>query len=70
MIEAGDADWGSHANDIDTKIGAIKSGAAAFTAVVRWVEAHDGWDDTVVLVTSDHGHAFVLTEPAALAGGR
>jgi len=68
MIEAGDVDWGSHANNIDTTIGAIKSGAAAFTGVARWIEAHGGWDDTVVLVTSDHGHAFVLTDPAALAG--
>jgi len=70
MIEAGDVDWGSHANNIDTTIGATKSGAAAFTAVARWIEAHGGWDDTVVLVTSHHGHAFVLTDPAALARGR
>ena len=66
MVEAGDPDWAAHANNIDTCIGAIQSGADAFTAVVEWIEAHDAWNDTVVLVTSDHGHAFVLTDPEAL----
>jgi alkaline phosphatase len=68
MVEAGDPDWAAHANNIDTCIGAIQSGADAFTAVVEWIEARDAWNDTVVLVTSDHGHAFVLTDPEALLG--
>jgi len=68
MVEAGDVDWASHANDIDNCIGAVKSGDAAFQAVVAWIERHDAWDDSVVIVTSDHGHMFVLDDPAALAG--
>jgi len=68
MVEAGDVDWASHANNIDTCIGAVKSGDAAFRALVDWIERHGGWDDTVVIVTSDHGHMFVLTDPAAFAG--
>ncbi len=67
MVEAGDVDWASHANNIDTAIGAVKSGDAAFQAVVKWLERHDAWDDAVVIVTSDHGHAFVLDEPGAFA---
>ncbi|MEI7782453.1 MAG: alkaline phosphatase, partial [Planctomycetota bacterium] len=67
LVEAGDVDWASHANNIDTCIGAIKSGDAAFQAVVEWLERHDAWDDAVVIVTSDHGHPFVLVEPTALA---
>lgn len=66
LVEAGDPDWAAHANNIDACIGAIQSGADAFTAVVEWIEARGGWADTVVLVTSDHGHAFVLTAPQAL----
>ena len=70
MVEAGDVDWGSHANNIDTAIGAVKSGDAAFQAVVKWIERHDAWADTAVIVTSDHGHLFVLTEPQAFAAPR
>jgi alkaline phosphatase len=65
MVEAGDVDWASHANNIDTAIGAVKSGDAAFQAIVKWIERHDAWADTVVIVTSDHGHAFVLEDPTA-----
>ena len=67
MVEAGDVDWASHANNIDTAIGAVKAGDAAFQAVVKWLERHDAWNDAVVIVTSDHGHAFVLGEPEAFA---
>jgi alkaline phosphatase len=67
MVEAGDVDWASHANNIDTAIGAVHSGDDAFRAIVKWIERHGGWDDTVVIVTSDHGHLFVLTDPQAFA---
>ena len=67
MVEAGDVDWASHANDIDSAIGAVKSGDAAFQAVVKWIERHDAWNDSVVIVTADHGHLFVLDDPTAFA---
>ncbi len=68
MVEAGDVDWASHANNIDGAIGATISGDAAFTAITHWIEAHGGWDKTAVIVTADHGHMFVLTEPEAFTG--
>ena len=58
---------GATGTPIDTAIGAVQSGDAAFRAIVAWIERHGGWDDTVVIVTSDHGHLFVLTDPAAFA---
>jgi alkaline phosphatase len=67
MLEAGEVDWASHANNIDNAIGAVRSGDAAVKAVFDWIERHQAWDDAVVIVTSDHGHAFVLTEPEAFA---
>jgi alkaline phosphatase len=67
MVEAGDVDWASHANNLDTAIGAVKSGDAAFWAVVKWVERNGGWDDTVVIVTADHGHMFVLDDAELFA---
>ena len=70
MVESGDVDWASHANNIDTCIGAVQSGDAAVRAVVAWVERHDAWSDTAVIVTSDHGHLFVLSDPEAFATKR
>jgi alkaline phosphatase len=70
MVEAGDVDWASHANNLDTAIGAVQSGDAAFRAVVDWIERRDAWADAAVIVSSDHGHLFVLTQPEALAGDR
>ena len=67
MVEAGDVDWASHGNDIDAAIGAVKSGDDTFRAITGWIEAHGGWDDTAVIVTSDHGHMFVLEKPEAFA---
>jgi alkaline phosphatase len=67
MVESGDVDWASHGNNIDNCIGAVKSGDAALRAILRWIEVHGGWADTAVIVTSDHGHLFVLTDPAAFA---
>jgi len=68
MVEAGDVDWAAHGNNLDAAIGAALSGDAAFRALTGWIEAHGGWTDTVVILTSDHGHMLVLTRPEALTG--
>ena len=66
MIEAGDVDWANHDNNIDNSIGAVLSGDDAFRAVTTWVEKNEAWDDTVVILTADHGHYLVLRDPSAL----
>jgi len=66
MIEAGDVDWANHDNNIDASIGAVISGEAAFDVVIDWVEKHNAWDDTLVIVTADHGHYLVLEDPSVL----
>ena len=66
MIEAGDIDWANHSNNIDNSIGAVLSGDDAFAAVVRWIEQNGGWDETALILTSDHGHYFNLVRPEAL----
>lgn len=68
MVEAGDVDWANHANNLDHSIGAVISGAAAFDAVIEWIEAKDAWDTTALIVTSDHGHYLHITRPEALIG--
>jgi alkaline phosphatase len=66
MIEAGDVDWANHANNIDNSIGAVISGDDAFRATVDWIENHGGWNDTVLILTADHGHYLMLDQPERL----
>ncbi len=66
MVEAGDIDWANHDDNLDNSIGAVLSGEAAFRAIVEWVELRNGWDETAVIVTADHGHYLVLERPEAL----
>ncbi len=66
MLEAGDVDWANHNNNIDDSIGAVLSGDDAFRAVTEWVEKNSNWEDAAVILTADHGHLLVLTDPAVL----
>ncbi len=66
MVEAGDVDWANHSNNIDNSIGAVRSGDDAFAGVVQWIENNGGWDETVLVLTADHGHYFHLDRPEAL----
>lgn len=66
MIEAGDVDWANHNNNIDDSIGATLSGDAAVKAVTDWVETSSNWQDSLVIVTADHGHYLVIEKPELL----
>lgn len=66
MVESGDVDWANHANDIDSSIGAVFSGEKAVEAIFRWIEQRNAWEDSLVIVTADHGHYFNLVQPEAL----
>ncbi len=70
FIEAGDVDFALHANNLDNAIGAIYSGEEALRIVIRWVESQSNWDESAVIVSSDHGHYLVVDDPAALAGAK
>ena len=66
MVEAGDVDWANHANNLDTSIGAVLSGDEAVRTVTRWVEKHSNWEESLMIVTADHGHSLFLTQPELL----
>ena len=66
MVEAGDVDWANHDNNIDTSIGAVISGDEAVKVITDWVEKNSNWDETVLIVTADHGHYLVLDQPELL----
>ena len=70
MVEAGDVDWANHDNNIDNSIGAVLSGDAAVKVVTDWVERHSNWNETVLIVTADHGHYLVVEKPELLAAPR
>ncbi len=66
MIEAGDVDWACHDNNLDNMIGAINSGDQAVRAVAAWVEANSNWNESLMIVTADHGHYLVVDDPSGL----
>lgn len=68
LVEAGDVDWANHDNNIDNAIGAVNSGDAAVKVITDWVEQHSSWEESLVIVTADHGHLFQMTNPERLAG--
>jgi len=70
FIEAGDVDFALHANNLDNTIGAIYSGEEALRVVIHWVESQSNWDESAVIVSSDHGHYLVIDDPQALAGAK
>ena len=66
MVEAGDVDWANHDDNLDNSIGAVNSGDAAVKVITDWVEQHSNWNETVLIVTADHGHYLVLDRPEDL----
>lgn len=67
MVEAGDVDWANHDDNIDNSIGAVKSGDAAVKVITDWVEQNSNWNESLLIVTADHGHLLVLENPELLA---
>ncbi|WBQ14242.1 alkaline phosphatase [Hyphomonadaceae bacterium BL14] len=54
MIEGGAVDWMGHANNMPRFIEEQMDFNAAVNAVIDWVETHSSWDDTLLIITSDH----------------
>ncbi|RLS54807.1 MAG: alkaline phosphatase [Planctomycetota bacterium] len=66
MVESGDVDWANHDNNIDNSIGAVLSGDDAVRVITEWVEKHSNWDESLMIVTADHGHYLVIDQPELL----
>lgn len=54
MIEGGAVDWMGHGNDIGRFIEEQIDFNLAVDAVIAWVEENSSWDETLLIVTSDH----------------
>jgi alkaline phosphatase len=70
MMESGDVDWANHDDNVDNSIGAVNSGDAAVRVITDWVETHSNWDESLLIVTADHGHMLNLVRPEMLAEGK
>lgn len=62
MIEGGAVDWAAHANDTARIIEEQIDFNDSVKAVMDWVEQYSNWDETLVIVTTDHGNSYVLGE--------
>ena len=54
MIEGGAIDWMGHANNMPRYIEEQMDFNSAVDAVIKWVEENASWDETLLIVTSDH----------------
>ena len=68
FVEAGDVDFALHDNNLNNAVGTVLSGEQAVKTIISWVEMHSNWNDSVLIVTADHGHYLVLDQPEAIAG--
>ena len=67
MVEPGDVDWANHDNNLDNSIGAVNSGDAAVKVITTWVEQHSNWQESLLIVTADHGHMLNVVKPEIIA---
>lgn len=54
MIEGGAVDWMGHANNMPRFIEEQMDFNASVNAVVEWVETYSSWEETLLIITSDH----------------
>lgn len=67
VVEQGDVDWAAHGNNVDNAVGAVFDGVLAVNRIIEWVETHSSWEESLLIVTADHGHLLVWDDPEALA---
>ncbi len=62
MVEGGAIDWANHDNNLPFAIEEQYDFNRAVETVVNWVEENSSWDETLLIVTSDHECGY-LTGP-------
>jgi alkaline phosphatase len=60
MVEGGAVDWAAHANSTPGIIEEQVDFNHAVAAAVKWVEANSSWDETLMIVLTDHGNAMPM----------
>ena len=60
MIEGGAIDWANHDNNAGRMIEDMIDFNSAIDAIIAWVEANGGWEENLLIVTSDHECGYFL----------
>jgi alkaline phosphatase len=66
MIEGGAVDWAGEENQIGRMIEEQVCFNQAAEAVVEWVETHSRWEDTLLIITSDHETGYITGPESGL----
>lgn len=67
MIEQGDIDWANHANDFKSMVGGVYDLNETVKAIESYVDQPGDdidWNNTLVIVTSDHGNSYMRLNSA------
>ena len=59
MVEGGAVDWAAHANNLPRLIEEQIDFNLAVEAAVNWVEKNSSWDETLMIITTDHGNGML-----------
>ncbi len=59
MVEGGAVDWAAHANNLPRLIEEQVDFDIAVEAAVEWVEENSSFDETLIIVTTDHGNGLL-----------
>ncbi|MFP4467808.1 MAG: alkaline phosphatase [Bacteroidales bacterium] len=62
MVEGGAIDWAGHDNHLGRMIEEMTDFNHSIEAAVEWVEENSSWEETLIIVTSDHETGY-LTGP-------
>lgn len=60
MIEGGAVDWAAHANNTTRVIEEQIDFDNSVGAAIAWVEAYSSWDETLMIVLTDHGNGMPM----------
>ncbi len=60
MVEGASVDSAAHANNLPQLVEEMLAFNRAVEAVIGWVEAESSWDETLLIVTTDHGNGLFL----------
>ena len=60
QIEGGAVDWAAHRNQTARLVEEQVDFNLAIQVVIDWIEAHGGWEENLLIITTDHGNGMPM----------
>lgn len=60
MVEGAAVDSGAHANDLPRTLEEMLDFNRAVDAMIQWIETESSWEETLLIVTTDHANGLFL----------